>query len=70
MARKKKKEVGHCNCCGPHCVFFPQNPSQVLNEQMVGGVKHRKVIRICRCDGGVISSWSSGENKCELYESI
>lgn len=71
MSKKKKnKPAGHCDCLGPHCVFFPQTPSQILDEQIIDGIKHRKVVRCCRCDGVAITGWGSDEKKCNLFEKI
>lgn len=71
MARKKKStKCNHANCCGSHCVFFPQNPSEIIEEYTVDGIKHRKVIRVCREDGIPIVSWATDSDKCKSFESL
>lgn len=69
--KKKKKDVGHQDCCGPHCMFFPQNPSTILDETVGDdGVKRRTVVRSCRYDGIQITGWSSNEKKCPEFDSL
>ena len=54
MGKKKSKKCETCKC---DCVYFPQEPSEILSEKAIDGVKYRKVIRRCAYDESVINSF-------------
>ena len=48
--------------CVNTCVFFPQEPNEILEEYYDDyGIKHRKVIRRCGYDGHILKTW---KRKC------
>jgi len=44
--------------CNPACIYFPTTET-VVSEEIVDGVKHRKVIRRCAFDSYVIRTWDN-----------
>jgi hypothetical protein len=55
MGKKTKKKCEICTC---KCLYFPQEPYEVLEETIIDGVKHRKVVRRCLYDLSLINSWN------------
>lgn len=58
MGRKKKaskeKQTVKCN---PNCIFFPIEPSKIMSDEIIDGVRQRKVVRKCLYDNTVIKDW-------------
>ncbi len=43
--------------CNPNCIYFPTTET-IISEEVVDGVKHRKVIRRCAFDAFPIRTWN------------
>ena len=43
--------------CNPNCIYFPTTET-VVSEEVIDGVKHRKVIRRCAFDAFPIMTWN------------
>ena len=65
-----KKSKQSVTTCSPHCVYFPQNPDEIVSETVVEGVKHREVVRHCRYDGHQIVGWCHCDNKEEMCHEL
>lgn len=52
MGKTKKKAL-----CDIRCIYFPQDPSKILKESIVDGVKQRQTEYRCMYDESLIKSW-------------
>lgn len=43
--------------CNPNCIYFPTTET-IVSEEVVDGVKYRKVIRRCAFDAFPIGTWN------------
>ena len=43
--------------CNPNCIYFPTTET-IISEEVIDGVKHRKVIRRCAFDAFPIRTWN------------
>lgn len=51
---KSKKKKALCDC---RCIYFPQDPSKIIKERIVDGVKQRETEYRCAYDESLIRSW-------------
>ncbi len=65
-SKPAKKQGKQSKYCTPNCFYFPQEPNEILSEEIIDGILHRKVIRCCRYDGKQIENW---EHKCPRKKS-
>ena len=58
--RKKKKSAEKPRCELP-CIYFQENPTEIFSDEIIDGVRQRKVVRHCLFDNTPIRNW---EHEC------